>query len=119
MNDVALEHVLINLILNAIQHIPDHRRQGGKVTIKVRSLVGQETLPVQIQVTDNGSGIHRQWWERIFDLGFSTRVNGSGLGLFVSRSFVESYGGKLYIQESTMMVGSTFLIALPSAARSG
>jgi signal transduction histidine kinase/predicted RNA-binding protein with RPS1 domain/DNA-binding response OmpR family regulator len=113
-NDIALEQVLINLILNSIQQIREQGLHYGWVRVAASMDGTDAMLPVQISVADNGPGIHRQWWERVFDLGFSTRPNGSGLGLFVARSLVESFGGELYIAESAMLTGTTFVVALPT-----
>lgn len=114
-NDVALEQVFVNLILNPIQQIADRDQDDGWVRIVVREYDADEALPVQVEVRDNGPGIHKRWWDRVFALGFSTRLNGSGLGLFMARSLVESFGGSLTIEESIMLAGTTFVVALPAA----
>jgi signal transduction histidine kinase len=62
---------------------------------------------------DNGPGIHAQHLEHIFDLGFSTRAEGTGLGLFTTRGLVEALGGKVTVSASVMFVGTTFVIDLP------
>jgi len=63
---------------------------------------------------DNGLGIHRQLWERIYDLGFSTKEGGTGLGLYIAKGLVESLGGHIKVEESYILVGSTFLVELPA-----
>lgn len=117
-NDVALEQVFVNLLMNAVQQIGDQNREDGWVRIVAEYDVSKK-LPVRIEVTDNGPGIHRRWWERVFDLGFSTRLNGSGLGLFMARSLVESFGGEIYVKESAMLAGTTFAVILPIAGAGG
>jgi signal transduction histidine kinase/predicted RNA-binding protein with RPS1 domain/ActR/RegA family two-component response regulator len=114
-NDVALEQVLINLILNAIQQINEQGRKDGQVLVAVCVDETNVERPVEIQVTDNGPGIHRLWWDRVFDLGFSTRPNGSGLGLFMACTLVESFGGTLEIRESAILAGTTFVVGLRAA----
>jgi signal transduction histidine kinase len=53
-------------------------------------------------------------WERIFQPGFTTREEeGSGLGLYISRSLVETMGGRIYVANSHILWGSTFVIELP------
>ncbi|MBI3426089.1 MAG: hypothetical protein HY011_24430 [Acidobacteria bacterium] len=51
--------------------------------------------------------------ECIFELGFSTRSEGNGFGLFITRGLVESMGGRISVEESVMTVGTIFLIELP------
>ena len=58
-------------------------------------------------------GIHRQQFAWGFEMGTTTRENGAGLGLFISKGLIESLGGKLSIEESVMFAGTTFLVELP------
>ncbi len=110
--EVWLEQVFINVILNAIQHVAPVRGEG-KVVIQTRFLGSGEQLPLQVRLTDNGPGIHGQHLEHVFDLGFSTRPEGTGLGLFTARRLVESLHGRISVDSSVMMVGTTFLVELP------
>lgn len=112
LNDVALEQILINLILNAIQNLVDARRLDGKVQVKASHRVDLPERPVEFEVIDNGTGIHHKWWEAIFDLGFSTRPNGSGLGLFISRTLIRSFKGEIRIKESVILDGTTFQVTV-------
>jgi signal transduction histidine kinase/predicted RNA-binding protein with RPS1 domain/DNA-binding NarL/FixJ family response regulator len=109
---VRVEQVLVNVALNAIQHT-HLARGGGEVLIQSRFTSQDSRLPLQLRVTDTGPGIHHQHLECIFDLGFSTRREGNGFGLFITRGLVESMGGKISVAESVMTVGTTFLIELP------
>ena len=68
---------------------------------------------VRIYLTDNGPCIHQQLWENIFALGFTTRSDGSGLGLYIARSLIESYGGSIRIDHSIVPLETTFLVELP------
>ncbi len=109
---VRLEQAFINIALNAIQHL--HLTKGSGDLLLRSHFAGQQVeLPLQLRFTDNGHGIHTQLQERIFDLGFTTRHDGGGFGLFITRGLIESMGGSVSIEESVMMVGSTFLIELP------
>jgi signal transduction histidine kinase len=63
-----------------------------------------------IQVIDNGPGVHDA--DRIFDAFMTTKVNGMGIGLAVSRSIVEAHGGRLWA-ENNKAGGATFNVALP------
>jgi signal transduction histidine kinase len=104
-NAVELREVLINLILNAIGAMP----AGGVLTI--RSFVGGEH--VLVAITDTGEGIAGDQQSTIFQPFVSTRAEGSGLGLSISRAIVESYGGTLTV-ESAPGEGATFTMALPA-----
>ena len=107
-----LEQVFINVMLNAIQQT--HLARGkGELLISTSFEPDNERLPIKVRFTDNGPGIHGQHLERIFGLGFSTRPEGTGLGLFVSEGLVKSLGGRISVEESVMMVGTTFLVELP------
>lgn len=75
--------------------------------------IDQDRL-VQVRFKDTGPGIHYKLWEKIFDLGFTTRDGGSGLGLYIARSLVESMGGRIIVENSFIPIGTTFLIELPT-----
>jgi signal transduction histidine kinase/DNA-binding response OmpR family regulator/predicted RNA-binding protein with RPS1 domain len=112
---VGLQHVLLNLMLNAIQHMalkPDERR-----VLEISTAWEDDALPVKIRVSDTGPGIHRQLWEKIFALGFTTKPGGSGLGLYIARSLVEAMGGRISVERSLVPLGTTFLVELPAASR--
>jgi signal transduction histidine kinase len=106
-----LRQILMNLTLNAIQHIAALRRHG-RLTIQLDH-VPSAALPLQIRFTDDGPGIHHQLWERIFEFGFTTKREGAGLGLTISRHAAESLGGQLTVESSYTLWGTTFLLALP------
>lgn len=72
--------------------------------------------PIKLRFTDRGPGIHRQLWEKIFELGFSTRPSGSGLGLLTARSLVEPLGGRICVERSVVPISTTFLVELRAAA---
>lgn len=118
-NDVALEQALINLVLNAIQQISDQQQADGRLSVSASLLELQGERWVQVVVRDNGPGIHRQLWERVFDLGFSTRKGGSGIGLFVTRSAVAKFGARVFILESPILAGTSFAIQLQVAREQG
>lgn len=110
-NPTHLRQVVLNIFLNAIQHISIMVYGLKKITVKVEFDDGER--PLKIRISDSGPGIHRKHWEKIFSLGFSTRAEGTGLGLYIARSLIEHMGGILSLEESTISLGSTFLIELP------
>lgn len=116
-SSVRLQHVFLNLMLNAVQHMaqqPETRRVLRVTTTAASNDDGRAI--VQVRFSDTGPGIHRKLWEKIFAMGFTTRREGSGLGLFISRNLVESMGGRLVVENSLMQLGTTFLLELPVMA---
>ena len=114
-----IDQVLNNLIMNAAQSMPE----GGTVTISAENTEFAEApvskalplLPgryVKVSVRDEGSGIPPEHLERIFDPYFSTREEGSGLGLSTSYSIIKRHGGHVFV-ESTDGKGSIFSFLLP------
>jgi len=106
-----LEQTFINIALNAIQHV-SLAKQGGELVIQTRFAKNDHPV-LEVVFVDNGPGIHGQDLKHIFDLGFSTRSGGTGLGLFASRGLVETLGGTLKVTASVILVGTTFKVELP------
>jgi signal transduction histidine kinase len=96
--------VLINLLLNAIDAAP----ASGRVQVEATHLEGG----VRVTVTDQGGGIPEEARPHIFDAYYTTKPNGSGLGLAVSREIVANHGGSL--QFETGPAGTSFLLQLPT-----
>jgi two-component system NtrC family sensor kinase len=107
-----LKQVCLNIMLNAIQQIAYKRAGGGTLTVRTEYRP-EDAMPLKIYFVDDGPGIHAQHQERVFELGFTTKKDGVGLGLFISRGLVESLGGRVSVKESIMLVGTTFLVELP------
>ncbi len=99
-----MKEVLVNLAQNAIQATPP----GGRVTLKA-SGNGEN---VKIQVTDTGNGIPPANLDKIFSPFFTTKADGNGIGLAVSKEVVEAHGGKIEVHSSEG-VGTRFTIILP------
>jgi signal transduction histidine kinase len=100
------KQALLNLILNAIQAMPN----GGKLALEAKAVGGNFI----IAVTDTGTGIPKEVLPRIFEPYFTTKGRGSGLGLAIARRIVEAHGGKL-TAKSEAGRGSRFEIAVPIA----
>ena len=93
---VGLQQVLINLIMNAIEVLrtsTDRRRE-----ILIRSAQNRDGVLIQVQ--DSGPGIAPEVADRIFEPFFTTKPEGIGMGLAISRSIVESHGGRLWSESS-------------------
>ncbi|HRW10760.1 MAG TPA: S1 RNA-binding domain-containing protein [Caldilineaceae bacterium] len=111
---VKLQQVFINVMLNALQHM--HLSKTGlkkELTVSVMICEDDPQLPIKLRFADSGRGIHRRLWERIFRLGVSSRTDGTGIGLFVVRNFVNSAGGRVRVEQSVIHMGTTILIELP------
>jgi two-component system sensor histidine kinase HydH len=104
--------VLVNLVQNASESIPDGRQ--GLVSVTAEKVDGR---PWQIYVEDNGSGIPPDVVDKIFQPLFSTKVKGTGLGLAVVAVMVERHHGRLHV-ETVPDEGTRFRIELPETASS-
>ncbi len=100
-----LIRILNNLLKNAIQAIPPDRR--GKITVRLEKRDNKAIISVE----DNGVGIPDEMKDKIFEPNFTTKSSGTGLGLALSRSMVESFNGKLYFH-STVGKGTTFYLEI-------
>jgi signal transduction histidine kinase len=108
-----LGQVIENLVLNSIQHTATYRGQNGLVLISCRKVFQGEEEFCYVRVTDNGPGIHFSQYEKIFEMGFSTRPNGLGIGLSLCRAVMESIGGNILIEKTVIFEGTTMLIKIP------
>jgi signal transduction histidine kinase/predicted RNA-binding protein with RPS1 domain/FixJ family two-component response regulator len=111
-NSIALQQVFFNIMLNAVQQMARKPDKHRLLEISTLYQPDHRKRPLLIRFTDTGPGIHRQLWEKIFELGFSTRGS-SGLGLFIARSLIEMFDGKIKVEESVVPLGTTFLVKLP------
>jgi PAS domain S-box-containing protein len=103
---VQLQQVLMNLMLNAIEAMKD---TGGEMTIKTQ--VDPNGLLVT-SVSDTGVGLAAENIERIFHPFHTTKPQGTGMGLTITRSIVESYGGRVWAT-ANHGAGATFSFSLP------
>jgi signal transduction histidine kinase/predicted RNA-binding protein with RPS1 domain len=111
----ALEQILLNVMLNALQQIAEIRpNTGGWVHVWIEQNCDSGSKGfLRILIEDNGPGIHASMKEKIFDAGFSTREDGSGIGLYISRNLINDMGGKIYVRESFVLGGTTFALEIP------
>ena len=106
---VQLQQVFMNLMLNAIEAMKD---TGGELTISL-SLNPEGHLVISI--SDTGEGLPVENTERIFDAFHTTKPQGTGMGLAITRSIVESYGGRIWAT-ANKGAGATFHFTLPIEA---
>ncbi|MBN1977495.1 MAG: response regulator [Anaerolineae bacterium] len=104
-----LEQVFINLVLNAVDAMPD----GG--TLRVASWQAEDGR-LAVAFSDTGHGIAPEDLKRVFEPFFSTREDGTGLGLTVSHNVVERHGGEITV-ESALGQGTTFTVWLPGRGK--
>ena len=102
---VQLHQVFMNLVLNAIDAM---KESGGELTVKSQLQGGQ----LQLSVSDTGVGVPMEKMDQIFSAFFTTKPQGSGMGLAISRSIVESHGGQLWARANDGR-GATFHFTLP------
>jgi PAS domain S-box-containing protein len=104
---VQVQQVLMNLMLNGIEAMKD---TSGELTVtSKRSENGQ----LMISVSDSGIGLPQEQPDRIFQAFFTTKSQGTGMGLSISRTIVESHGGCLWASANTGR-GATFHFSLPT-----
>ena len=105
-----IKQVLLNLLSNAVKFTPE----GGRVEVRAQRLDGQ----VEVSVTDTGIGIAGEDVEVVFEefrqvgTDYAKKHEGTGLGLTLSRKFVELHGGRIWVK-SQLGHGSTFAFTLP------
>ncbi|MFC1526180.1 nitrogen regulation protein NR(II) [Candidatus Latescibacterota bacterium] len=102
------QQVILNLLLNATQAMPE----GGRIRIEVREGVGSKGPQAVLSVGDQGIGMEDDVREKLFTPFFTTKEDGTGLGLVTSKKIIDAHGGQISVQ-SEPGVGTTFLVSFP------
>jgi PAS domain S-box-containing protein len=105
---VQVQQVLMNLMLNGIEAMSD---TGGVLTVRSQL---REDGQIEISINDTGPGLPSGKADQVFDAFFTTKPQGSGMGLAISKSIVESHGGQIWAS-ATGGHGATFHFTLPAA----
>ena len=107
-DDILLQQVIFNLVRNSMEALSETHNGTRQLMIQSRTSDHQ----VEVSVSDTGPGISKEIDEQIFYSFVTSKENGLGMGLSVSRSIVEAHGGRLYLdpEESTM---TTFTFTIP------
>ena len=105
----SLEQVILNLIVNGMDAMNETPPRAREMTVKTERTNGS----VVVAVADHGHGISPEGMSRLFESFFTTKRDGVGLGLSISRSIVQSHGGRIWA-ESTPGGGSTFCFTVRS-----
>src|ERR1700757_1540697 len=108
---VQLQQVMMNLMMNSIDAMKD---VDGTRELTIKSHPGEEGQ-VQISGSDTGVGLPRHQADEIFNAFFTTKTHGTGMGLRISRSIIESHGGRLWAADNSPR-GASFCFTLPTRA---
>ncbi len=100
-----LKQAILNLALNAL----DALSEGGRMQLRLEALPDQ----AEVVIADDGAGIADDVRPRIFDMHYTTKTSGTGIGLYVARSIVEAHGGEIQVQSAPGR-GSEFRVRLPT-----
>src|SRR3979490_624783 len=106
---VQLQQVFMNLMLNGIDAM---KETSGRSELTIKSEAGDGQL--LISVSDTGVGLPQEEADQIFKAFFTTKDNGTGMGLPISRSIIESHGGRLWAAGAPGS-GATFQFTPPAA----
>lgn len=107
---VQLQQVLMNLMLNGIEAMKD---TGGELTVTSKIA---DTGQLLVSVSDSGVGLPVEESDRIFNAFFTTKPQGTGMGLSISRTIVESHSGRLWVSANAGR-GATFHFSLPTETK--
>ena len=108
---MQLQQCILNLLINAFDAVRDAKSQQREVAITVAP---EKTGWVRISVSDNGSGVAPSVATRLFEPFVTTKREGMGLGLRLTRSIVEHHGGRIWAAPNPDR-GTTFAFTLPLA----
>jgi PAS domain S-box-containing protein len=111
-NESRLAQVFLNLLTNAVQSLSSRSRGPNDITITTRPSNGS----VVVEVEDTGVGVPRELHCPIFEPLFTTKPDGTGLGLALSKELLAKEGGAISV-ESTEGIGTKFTVVLPAAPR--
>jgi signal transduction histidine kinase len=108
---VQLQQVLLNLIINAIEAMRDVGEEERELVISTLN----EPDGVSVEVRDSGPGFAPETLEHVFEVFYTTKPGGLGMGLSISRSIIEAHGGRLWTS-ANLPRGASFQFALPAIA---
>jgi len=110
---IQLQQVLFNLIINGIEAMKEQESSSHEIVIHASK---EDSETVLISVRDSGIGINKKDIEKMFDAFHTTKANGMGMGLAISRSIVEDHGGRLLAAPNPDK-GTTFSFTVPICTR--
>ena len=110
---IQIEQVLLNLIHNSFDAMENVNKSKKQVTIEV--LVDKDDT-VQVAISDTGEGLPAENIDMVFEHFFTTKSEGLGMGLSISRSIIEAHGGRIWAEHNPAG-GATFRFTLPAGRR--
>ena len=110
LNSSALQAAFINLVKNALEAMPN----GGELIVQTYTT----TTGVALDMIDTGCGMDETTAMRMFEPFYSTKTEGSGLGLPTTRKIIEAHGGRINVQSEAGR-GTKFVIEFPTPKRLG
>ena len=111
---IHLQQVMINLVMNGMDAMEDC--QAGPRNLKIRTQHNSESGTAEITVADSGKGIPEENLASVFDAFFTTKPQGTGLGLPIARTIIQTYGGTIWSENRDS--GAVFCFRLPLAKAS-
>lgn len=115
-DEVQIIQVLMNLLLNSIQAMPD----GGLIKIEAENIILGDSgnglkkgKYIRLSIQDNGIGIPKENFSKIFDINFTTKKEGKGIGLYIIKDIISKHQGYISVM-SKLGKGTTFNIFLPA-----
>lgn len=114
---VQLQQVVLNLLLNAMEAMEGVDNRAREVLIRIERQNGNAGDHVQLAVSDSGVGFDPQQATQLFDAFYTTKGEGMGIGLSVSRNIIECHGGRLWAS-ANQDFGATFSFAIPCSTGS-
>lgn len=108
MRTSQIEQIIVNLIENAMDAITESGHEDGQIRIQTR--LDEPGNEVQVRIEDNGKGVESTMVDKVFDPLYTTKRNGIGMGLVISRNIVEDHGGHIRAEPGP---GGRFIFTLP------
>jgi C4-dicarboxylate-specific signal transduction histidine kinase len=110
---VQLQQVLLNLVMNGIEAMNEVAEGERKISIRARRGENNRRPAILVSVQDSGVGLKHAEVDQLFKPFYTTKANGIGMGLAISRSIVEAHGGRLWAA-TLSGPGATFEFTLPA-----
>jgi PAS domain S-box-containing protein len=107
---VQLQQVMLNLVMNGMEAMANVAGRPRELVIRSRR---HEAAEVLIEIEDAGDGIDPKYLDRLFSAFFTTKPDGMGMGLSISRSIIEAHGGRIWATDNAK-AGATFHFTLPA-----